>query len=81
MAHEKPSLKIHNLNEVDIDEVLDLAVANASARRSAAEIGISPEEAERVNGGITVSTTTVSKFPCPIITVGLIYIPEDSLLK
>jgi hypothetical protein len=88
MAHEKLSLQIHNLNEVNIDEVLDLAITNASARRSAAEIEISPEESERVNGGIaavnsgiTLSTPTGSKFPYPTITVGLIYIPEDSLHK
>ncbi|WP_404785934.1 hypothetical protein [Altericista sp. CCNU0014] len=80
MAHEKLSLQVHNLNEVDMDEALDLAIANASARRSAAEIEISLEEAEQVNGGIGVSTTTISKVPCPIITVGLIYEPDASLM-
>jgi hypothetical protein len=66
--------------------VLDLAIANASARRSAAEIEIFPEEAGQVSGGIAsvnssikLSTPSVSKFPYPITTVGIIYIPEDVL--
>jgi hypothetical protein len=74
MAREKSSLQIHNLDEIEMAELLDLAVENASARRSAAEIGISPEEAEQVNGGIAVSTTVKSPAIPPIV-VGLIYEP------
>jgi hypothetical protein len=78
MAHEKISLQVHDLNE----DLLELAIENASARRNSISMELSSEESKNINGGVSgiVSGTPVGVKCPPIVIVGIIIPPDRGLL-